>query len=122
MKIYIYLAIGILAFFVSCGNKSKLRLDLSATVVYVGEHEEILLDCTNMYGEFGNRETKKNEIVEIKSVRDDGRIVVNWGPDFDSKQKADLNVGPSIPSDGPKVVVEIILTDSKATFSIKQQK
>ena len=108
-----------LALLTSCSGP-RLRTDLSATVTYVGKHNEILLDCTNMYGAFGNRVTKKGERVQIPSVRDDGRIVVEWGPDHDSKQRADLHVGPEVPADGPSVTVDITLTDDGATYSIRQ--
>ena len=73
-----------------------------------------------MYGSFGNRETKRGEIVKIDSVRDDGRIVIDWGPDYDSKQHADLSVGSKIPRSGPSVIVEITLTDDEATYKVRQ--
>ena len=102
-------------------SPSTLRTDLSATVTYVGKHDEIVLDCTNMYGSFGNRKTKKREAVAVPSVRDDGRIVVGWGPDYNSKQTAELGVGSEIPADGPSVIVDVTLTDDGATYSIRQE-
>ncbi len=100
---------------------SRLRTDLSATVTYIGDHDEIVLDCTDMYGAFGNRDTKRGEVVEIDSVRDDGRIVLAWGPDYNSKQEADLSVGPSIPEGGPPVVVVVTLSDTEATYEIHRK-
>jgi hypothetical protein len=79
IKIFIGLVTLILA---SCSCRKQLRTDLSATITYVGTNQEIVLDCSNMYGAFGNRATKKGEIVKIDSVRDDGRIVVGWGPNY----------------------------------------
>ena len=120
MKNYIYLVFSILAL-ISCSGRRPLRTDLCATVKYIGTNDEIMLDCTDMYGAFGNRPTKKGEVVKIDSVRDDGRIVVGWGPDDNSKRAADLRVGAKIPPAGPKVTVEITLTDLEATYAIRQQ-
>lgn len=121
----ILLLVLLLAVSCSSGPKlphhSELRLDLSATVTYVGKHDRIVLDCSDMLGAFGNRATGRGEVVHIPSVRDDGRIILAWGPAYDAKQHADLNVAAEIPSDGPGVVVFVTLTDDGATYSIRQE-
>ena len=109
----------LIIFVIDYSQRSTLRNDLSATIVYTGSHEEIVLEYTSMSLSI-TQNTNREEVVVVDSVRDDGRIVVSWGPTGVERQKADLYVGSQVPDGGEPVVVAVVLDDKGASFSIER--